>query len=90
MAQPIWNTASGSIGTFPSGVAMVYQLSASAVLPAVSGIPPPPPPVEVIVLNTELLPLLPAANFVEGLAPPAPIVTVKATPEATAKPEAVL
>ena len=36
MAQPIWNTASGSIGTFPSGVAMVYQLSASAVLPAVS------------------------------------------------------
>ena len=36
MAQPVWNTASGSIGTFPSGVAMVYQLSASAVLPAVS------------------------------------------------------
>jgi hypothetical protein len=36
MAQPIWNTASGSIGTFPSGVVMVYQLSASAVLPAVT------------------------------------------------------
>jgi len=39
MAQPIWNTPTGSIGSFPSGNSLkpvVFQLSASAVLPAVS------------------------------------------------------
>lgn len=35
MAQPIWNTAAGNIGTFPSLILFNYQLSASAVLPAV-------------------------------------------------------
>lgn len=34
MAQPIWSTASGTIGTYPSAIQMSYQLSASAVLPA--------------------------------------------------------
>lgn len=34
MAQPIWNTISGNIGTFPSSISMTYQLSASAVAPA--------------------------------------------------------
>lgn len=37
MAQPIWNTPAGTIGTYPSLVEMIpFQLSASAVLPAVS------------------------------------------------------
>lgn len=36
MAQPIWNTAAGSIGAFPSTIPMTFQLSASAVLPASS------------------------------------------------------
>lgn len=33
MAQPIWNTSAGTIGSFPALVPMVYNLSASAVLP---------------------------------------------------------
>lgn len=37
MAQPIWNTTAGSIGTYPSFIEIVpIQLSASAVLPAVT------------------------------------------------------
>lgn len=39
MAQPIWNTPTGSIGSYPSGNVLkpvVFQLSASAVLPAVT------------------------------------------------------
>lgn len=36
MAQPIWSTASGTIGTYPSLIPMSYQLSATAVLPAVT------------------------------------------------------
>ncbi len=36
MAQPNWNTPAGSIGTFPALIPMTYQLSANAVLPAVS------------------------------------------------------
>ncbi len=37
MAQPIWNTPAGSLGTYPSLLTIVpIQLSASAVLPAVS------------------------------------------------------
>lgn len=37
MAQPIWNTPAGTIGTYPSLIEMIpFQLSASAVLPAVS------------------------------------------------------
>jgi len=36
MAQPIWNTPAGSIGTYPATIAMVTQLSASAVSPATS------------------------------------------------------
>ena len=36
MAQPVWNTTAGSIGTFPALIPMTYQLSANAVLPAVS------------------------------------------------------
>jgi hypothetical protein len=36
MAQPIWNTPAGSIGTFPYGVVSVYELSASPVSPATS------------------------------------------------------
>jgi hypothetical protein len=34
MAQPIWNTPAGSIGTFPYGVVSVFELSASPVSPA--------------------------------------------------------
>lgn len=34
MAQPIWNTAAGSIGTFPASIAINYSFSASAVGPA--------------------------------------------------------
>lgn len=37
MAQPIWNTAAGNLGTYPSLVRIIpIQLSASAVQPAVS------------------------------------------------------
>jgi len=36
MAQPTWNTASGSIGTFPATIAMTYAFSASPVSPASS------------------------------------------------------
>lgn len=39
MAQPIWNTPTGSIGSYPSGNSLtpvLFQLSASAVLPAVT------------------------------------------------------
>ena len=36
MAQPIWNTSAGSLGSYPSQIAMAIQLSASAVLPATS------------------------------------------------------
>ena len=36
MAQPIWNTPAGTLGTFPSLLPMAVQLSASAVLPAVN------------------------------------------------------
>ena len=35
-AQPVWNTATGSIGTYPSLLSMSSQLSASAVLPSTS------------------------------------------------------
>jgi hypothetical protein len=34
MAQPVWNTPAGSIGSFPALLPMAFQLSASAVLPA--------------------------------------------------------
>ena len=34
MAQPVWNTPAGSIGTWPSSGVVVYQLSASAQAPA--------------------------------------------------------
>ncbi len=37
MAQPIWNTNAGSIGTFPTAIAVIpVQLSATPVLPATS------------------------------------------------------
>jgi hypothetical protein len=36
MAQPIWNTAAGFIGSFPASIYTTFQLSASPVLPAVS------------------------------------------------------
>ena len=36
MAQPVWNTEAGSIGSYPALLPMAYQLSASAVLPATS------------------------------------------------------
>ena len=36
MAQPIWNTAAGSLGTYPSGLLLVNPLSATPVLPATS------------------------------------------------------
>jgi hypothetical protein len=36
MAQPIWNTTAGSIGSFPYGFATSFTLSASAVSPATS------------------------------------------------------
>ena len=36
MAQPIWNTAAGSLGVYPSTIPAIFQLSASAVLPAAS------------------------------------------------------
>ena len=34
MAQPIWNTTAGSIGTYPATILMATQLSASPVFPA--------------------------------------------------------
>ena len=34
MAQPVWNTPAGSIGSFPASLTATFQLSASAVLPA--------------------------------------------------------
>jgi len=34
MAQPIWNTPAGSLGTYPASIALTAQLSASAVTPA--------------------------------------------------------
>jgi hypothetical protein len=36
MAQPIWNTTAGSIGSYPYGLAMTFVLSASPVSPATS------------------------------------------------------
>lgn len=36
MAQPVWNTASGTIGTYASLLPLEYTFSASPVLPAVS------------------------------------------------------
>ena len=36
MAQPIWNTPAGSLGTFPSVLPVIFQLSASAQSPASS------------------------------------------------------
>jgi hypothetical protein len=36
MAQPIWNTPAGSIGSYPALVSALFQLSASAVAPASS------------------------------------------------------
>lgn len=36
MAQPVWNTPAGSVGTYPYGVYLEYALSASPVLPSVS------------------------------------------------------
>ena len=34
MAQPVWNTPAGSIGTFPSTLPLIFQVSASPVTPA--------------------------------------------------------
>lgn len=34
MAQPVWNTPAGSLGSYPALLSMTYQLSASAVTPA--------------------------------------------------------
>jgi hypothetical protein len=34
MAQPVWNTPAGSIGSFPASLVALFQLSASAVTPA--------------------------------------------------------
>lgn len=36
MAQPVWNTPSGALGTYPAGLSATYTLSASAVSPAVT------------------------------------------------------
>lgn len=36
MTQPIWNTAAGSLGSYPALITMALQLSASAQLPATS------------------------------------------------------
>jgi len=36
MAQPTWNTAAGTIGTYPATVALSFQFSASVVAPATS------------------------------------------------------
>jgi hypothetical protein len=32
--QPVWNTPSGTIGTYPSGIPSIFQFSATAMLPA--------------------------------------------------------
>ena len=34
MAQPVWNTPAGSIGSFPASLVALFQLSATAVAPA--------------------------------------------------------
>lgn len=36
MAQPVWNTPPGTLGTYPAGIVATYTLSASAVIPAVT------------------------------------------------------
>jgi hypothetical protein len=36
MAQPVWNTPAGSIGSFPASLPLVFDFSATAVLPAVT------------------------------------------------------
>lgn len=36
MKQPVWNTAAGTLGNFPSATVFTYQLSASPQLPAVT------------------------------------------------------
>jgi hypothetical protein len=36
MAQPIWTTPAGTLGTFPSGISTITQLIATPVLPATS------------------------------------------------------
>jgi len=36
MAQPVWNTPAGSIGSFPATLISLFQLSATAVAPATS------------------------------------------------------
>lgn len=36
MTAPVWNTPAGSIGTYPSSIALSYQLSASPIAPATS------------------------------------------------------
>jgi len=36
MAQPVWNTLAGSIGSFPASIASIFQLSANPVAPATS------------------------------------------------------
>ena len=36
MAQPIWNTPAGSIGSYPAELPFIFQFSASPVLPAIS------------------------------------------------------
>ena len=36
MAQPTWNTAAGSLGTYPAGLPLTITLSASAIAPATS------------------------------------------------------
>ena len=36
MSQPVWNTPAGSIGSFPASLPLLFEFSASAVLPAIS------------------------------------------------------
>jgi hypothetical protein len=36
MSQPVWNTPAGSIGSFPASLPLLFEFSASAVLPATS------------------------------------------------------
>jgi len=36
MAQPIWTTPAGTLGTFPSGISTITQLIATPVAPATS------------------------------------------------------
>ena len=54
MAQPIWNTTAGSLGTYPFGLLAEYTLSAQPVLPAVS--------LEYILLSGSLPPGLSLSN----------------------------